>query len=121
MKKQSQNAVSLDAKAVGDLRQAREVFDKTADDLRRLADIVKLASFAAEARRVLSAIDGASGDEGSTLHKEIAKWVSQSGQWNELEDTTSLVLTDVGDQLEALAEMADRAYIYFPPLPQEDA
>ena len=80
----------------------------TTDTLSHLADIVRLASFAVETRRVLGEIETL-----SRLDKEWGKTafdeVTASRQWTEMPETTSAVLDRVADQLQGMTEALDRA------------
>ena len=80
---------------------------QAADDdgykLTRLANIVKLAAFACEARRTLGAIEAA-----GSYRKSVGEYVAESVPawrgWTTLEDTAGSVLDYVGMEMESLAE-----------------
>jgi len=79
-----------------------------ATELSRLADIVRLASFATEARRVLVGVETLARlneEWGKTLFFEVAA----SRQWEMMPETTSAVLDRVADQMQDMAEALDKA------------
>lgn len=79
-----------------------------ADTLSHLVDIVRLASFATEARRVLvelETLERIRPEKYGTLLDEI----TAHRQWTMMPETTSAVLDHVADQLQALAEELDKA------------
>lgn len=117
MVKQNAKTSSLGPKDRETLRMLRCEMNSTSDELRRLTDIVKLAAFACEARRVLVGVsDAFRHDCDNALKDKITNWVAAPLQWEELEDTASSVLVEVGDQLDALAELTDKAILRFPDL-----
>jgi len=73
-------------------------FDEISLTLHNLSEIVKLAAFAAEARRTLAAIDNALYFR-EEVQEMIRMGVSNSRQWSEMEDNTGDVLDYVARQL----------------------
>ena len=81
----------------------RDACYSDSNKLYKLANIVKLAAFASEARRTLEGIDDA-----LTYHKDAKETIHQNVQgcrtWAEMEDVTGDVLQEVARRLESLSE-----------------
>lgn len=73
--------------------------DEISLTLHNLTEIVKLAAFAAEARRTLAGIDNTTHYQ-SEMREVIRTSVSNSENWDEMEDSMGEVLTFVARQLE---------------------
>lgn len=74
-------------------------------ELMHLRNVIGLAAFAVEARRVLSEIDYAARHLSAlekNPHTDPLALVRDRGQWNECPDTTAQVLEDVYERLEVL-------------------
>lgn len=69
-------------------------------ELHRLRNVVALAAFAAEARRVLAEVDAVVAV--SPTAESVMSMIRHRRQWWELEDCTSLVLDDVCTRLDEL-------------------
>ena len=99
------NAQTLQPRAAVDTAR----FDAISLTLYNLTEIVKLAAFAAEARRTLTCIH-------DTLHyrqemkQVICDSVSNSAQWAELEDNTADVLDYVARQLRVVNREFDENF-----------
>jgi hypothetical protein len=73
----------------------------------QLANIVKLAAFAAESRRALEGYSRVLGHF-PDADTAVSNTVSHCSQWQEQEDVLGEVLTDVGHQIEALIDDIER-------------
>jgi hypothetical protein len=73
-------------------------------ELIHLRNVIGLAAFAVEARRVLREIDGAKAllEQAGKPACGLLALVREHGQWLECPDTTAQVLSDVHDRLDAL-------------------
>ncbi len=71
-------------------------------ELQRLRNVVALASFAAEARRVLTELDSVAA--ALPQAESVLVTIRDRRQWWELEDCTSFVLSDVCASLDELIE-----------------
>ena len=88
------------------LESERELIGNDRDALYRIGNILKLAAFAAEARRTLDAVDGAIPyfkDAEKHLHETVTAWRN----WTVMEDTVGDVLNDVAREVGELVERMD--------------
>lgn len=99
------------AKATGnepaDIAKLRQQIDAQAQEVYRLAQVVKLAAFAAEARRTLEAIGNACVLD-RQLADELAQHVDAVNNWGTFDDVSGEVLRGLGSSLEHIAADADR-------------
>ncbi|NBD19522.1 hypothetical protein GTZ97_02385 [Aquabacterium fontiphilum] len=98
------------AKATGnelaDIAKLSQQIDAQAQEVYRLAQVVKLAAFAAEARRTLVAIGNACVLD-PQLADELAQYVDAVNNWGTFDDVSGEVLRALGSSLERIAEKAD--------------
>jgi hypothetical protein len=99
------------AKATGnelaDIAKLGQQIDAQAQEVYRLAQVVKLAAFAAEARRTLEAIGNACVLD-RQLAEELAQHVDAVNNWGTFDDVSGEVLRGLGSSLEHIAADADR-------------
>lgn len=70
-------------------------------DFMAMRNVLMLAAFAAEARRVLEDIEHVA-DSSPEIDRELSSRIQARRQWSMYEDTVPEVLEDVARQLEAL-------------------
>jgi hypothetical protein len=90
-----------------DIAKLSQQIDVQAQEVYRLAQVVKLAAFAAEARRTLEAIGNACLLD-RQLADELAQHVDAVNNWSTFDDVSGEVLRGLGSSLERIAGDADR-------------
>ncbi len=71
-------------------------------ELQRLRNVVALAAFVSDARRLLTEVDAVAAELPQS--ESVLVTIRNRRQWWELEDCTSFVLDDVCDRLDELIE-----------------
>ena len=89
-------------------------FDEISMTLHNLTEIVKLAAFAAEARRTLAGIDNATFFQ-PELKEAIPASVFHSAQWTQLKNNTSEVLDYVGRQMQKVNDNLNESFLDLVP------
>lgn len=95
--------------SAAEMRRIAELASHASAEVGRLAQIAKLAAFAVEARRVLTAIDDASRRRPDAAAELLAE-VPYAQQWAEHEEVADSVLREVGFRLDEITETMDRVY-----------
>lgn len=97
-----QSTAKADVNELADIAKLSQQIDTQAQEVYRLAQVVKLAAFTAEARRTLDAIGSACVLD-RQLADELARHVDAVNNWGTFDDVAGEVLRDVGSALERLA------------------
>lgn len=86
---------------------ALAIANKIPEQLYDLQNVVHLAAFAVEARRVLDHVQAACIYD-VDLHARVFGTLYASAQWGEMRDVAGFVLESAGDDLARVAERADK-------------
>lgn len=96
------HTTKMAAPELSDADELAKQIEVRAREVHRLSQLVKLASFAAEARRTLEAISNASVLD-QQLANELMQCVDAVNNWGTFDDVSGEVLRDIGSALERLA------------------